>query len=38
MVKMNIHLSIGGLPIEDDKKKYLEIGCQIVVGTVGRVY
>lgn len=38
MMRMSVHLSIGGLPIEDDKKKYLETGCHIVVGTVGRVY
>ena len=31
-------LNIGGLPLDDDKKKYHESGFTIAVGTVGRIY
>ena len=33
-----VMMCIGGIPFEDDKKKYIEHGAHIIVGTVGRVY
>ena len=31
-------LTIGGIPIEDDKKTLLTSGANFVIGTVGRIY
>jgi hypothetical protein len=31
-------LTIGGIPIDDDKKTLLLSGANIVIGTVGKVY
>jgi ATP-dependent RNA helicase DeaD len=30
-------MSIGGIPFEDDRKKYLQSGGNVVVGTIGRI-
>lgn len=30
-------MSIGGIPFEDDRKKYLYSGGNVVIGTIGRV-
>lgn len=38
MNKIKVHLSIGGLPIEDDRKKFVESGCHICIGTTGRIH
>lgn len=35
---ISVGLNIGGLPLDDDKKKYHESGFTIAVGTVGRIY
>lgn len=29
-------MSIGGIPFEDDRKKYLQEGGNVFIGTVGR--
>ncbi len=31
-------LTIGGIPIEDDKKTLISTGANFIIGTVGRVY
>lgn len=30
-------MSIGGIPFEDDRRKYIQYGCNIMIGTIGRV-
>lgn len=34
---VRVLMSIGGIPFEDDRKKYLQEGGNVVVGTIGRV-
>ena len=31
-------MTIGGIPIEDDKNKLLISGANFVIGTIGRIY
>lgn len=35
--QIRLLMSIGGIPFEDDRKKYLQEGGNVVVGTIGRV-
>jgi superfamily II DNA/RNA helicase len=35
--QIRLLMSIGGIPFEDDRKKYLTEGGNVVVGTIGRV-
>ena len=31
-------LAIGGMPFEDDKKKFIEHGAHVIIGTTGRIH
>ena len=35
--KIRLLMTIGGIPFEDDRKKYLQEGGNIIIGTIGRV-
>ena len=35
--RIRLLMTIGGIPFEDDRKKYLQEGGNIIVGTIGRV-
>lgn len=35
--RIRLLMTIGGIPFEDDRKKYLQEGGNIIIGTIGRV-
>lgn len=35
--QVKLLMSIGGIPFEDDRKKYLQEGANVLIGTIGRV-
>lgn len=35
--QVRLLMSIGGIPFEDDRKKYVQAGGNVVIGTIGRV-